>query len=201
MAPEGTAVAEGRDRPRKVVPTKLAHIVFRTTNKRPLLDWYCTVLNGKIVFENTFIGFLTYDDEHHRVAAIEVPGLARPERQERGQEPGLHHVAFTFANLADLLGTYERLKASAIRPVHCINHGPTISMYYEDPDGNRVELQIDTFPTMEEAAAWIESAEFAENPIGVDFDPDEFLARYRQGTPEAELKKRPNIGPRGSPSR
>jgi len=31
-----------------------------------------------------------------------------------------------------------------------VNHRPTTSMYYRDPDGNRVELQIDNFPTAKE---------------------------------------------------
>lgn len=176
-----------------IAPTKLAHIVLRTTDKRSLLDWYVAVLGGTIVFENAFIGFMTYDDEHHRVAVIQIPDLKKPE----GLAPGLHHVAFTYAGLADLLATFTRLKARGIVPRYCINHGPTTSMYYEDPDGNRVELQIDNFATMAEANDWIRSPAFEENPIGVDFDPDELFARFRAGEPEAELKKRPNIGPRG----
>ena len=176
-----------------IAPTKLAHIVLRTTDKRSLLDWYVTVLGGNVVFENAFIGFMTYDDEHHRVAVIEMPDLKKPE----GLAPGLHHVAFTYGGLADLLATFARLKGNGIVPRYCINHGPTTSMYYEDPDANRVELQIDNFATMDEANDWIRSPAFDENPIGVDFDPDDLLARFRAGEPEAELKKRPNIGPRG----
>jgi catechol-2,3-dioxygenase len=182
---------------RKVVPTKLAHVVLRTAAKQPLLDWYCTVLEGEIVFDNAFIGFLTYDDEHHRIAVVQMPDIQQPAHPA----PGLHHLAFTYANLADLLHTYERLKDVGIKPEWCINHGPTTSMYFADPDGNRVELQIDNFPTAEEATAWIRSPEFEENPIGVDFDPEQLVARYRQGEPESELRKRPNIGPRGLPAR
>ena len=197
MDGESIVAADTNGRSRKVVPTKLAHIVLRTAAKQPLLEWYREVLEGEIVFDNAFIGFLTYDDEHHRVAVIQMPDLVRPDRPA----PGLHHIAFTYASLADLLHTYERLKAVGVKPAYCINHGPTTSMYYEDPDGNRVELQIDNFPTAEEATTWIRSDEFAENPIGVDFDPDQLVARYRQGVPEAELKKRPGIGPRGLPAR
>jgi hypothetical protein len=50
---------------------------------------------------------------------------------------------------------------------------------------------------MEQAHDWIRSPAFGENPIGVDFDPDDLLARFQAGEPEAELKKRPDIGPRG----
>jgi len=179
-----------------IAPDRLAHIVFRTTDKRSLLDWYCKVLNAHMVFENNFIGFLTYDEEHHRIAAIQMPDLKRDEKAT-----GLHHIAFTYTTFDDLLSNYERLRDIGIPPSHCINHGPTTSMYYKDPDGNFVELQVDNFPTSAEADAWINSTEFAENPIGVDFDPEELLAKFRGGVPEAELKKRPNIGPRGLPNR
>ena len=48
-------------------------------------------------------------------------------------------------------------------------------MYYRDPDGNRVELQIDNFATAEEGQAWMLSPAFAQNPIGVEYDPDELV--------------------------
>jgi hypothetical protein len=46
-------------------------------------------------------------------------------------------------------------------------------MYYTDPDGNRIETQVDNFDTIEEANAYMASTAFAENPIGIDFDPDD----------------------------
>lgn len=197
MILEDTAVRTASVDQRKVVPTKLAHVVFRTAAKQPMLDWYRQVLDGNVVFDNTFIGFITYDDEHHRVAIIQMPDLAQPERVG----PGLHHIAFTYGSLADLMHTYARLRDAGIKPEWCINHGPTTSMYYSDPDANKVELQIDNFPSMAEATAWLQSPEFAENPIGVDFDPERLLADFRRGVPEADLKKRPSIGQRGLPSR
>lgn len=180
-----------------VVPSRLAHIVLQTAAKRPLMDWYKEVLGARIVFENDFIGFLTYDDEHHRVAVIQMPGLDRPAQPV----VGLAHFAFTYGSLRDLLDTYRRLKAVGITPAHSINHGPTTSMYYRDPDGNSVELQIDNFASADEAAAWFQSDEFATNPIGVDLDPDDLLDKFLRGVPEATLTKRPDIGPRGLPVR
>lgn len=69
-------------------------------------------------------------------------------------------------------------------------------MYYQDPDGNQLETQVDNFDDMVAANAFIAGPQFAENPIGVDFDPDELAGRLRAGEPEARLKKRPDIGPR-----
>ncbi len=56
----------------------------------------------------------------------------------------------------------------------------TLSLYYADPDGNQVELQIDT-ATVDEANAFMHSDVFAANPIGVVFDPDDLVARRKAG--------------------
>ncbi len=128
-----TAAARG-----KVAPTKFAHVVYLTSSYEAMLDWYQRVFEAEPVFRSPDISFLTYDDEHHRIALIRAPGLA-------AQTPGVagvHHVAYTFANLEALLATYERLKAHGILPFWPINHGPTISLYYRDPDGNRMEFQV-----------------------------------------------------------
>ena len=94
------------------------------------------------------------------------------------------------ATLGELLDTYVRLNERAIRPFFCVNHGPTTSMYFRDPDGNRVELQIDNFATAEEGVAWMFSPAFDKNPIGVEYDPDQLVARFKAGVPVAELVKR-----------
>lgn len=176
-----------------VAPVKLAHFVLRTSRFREMIAWYKTALGAHAVFANELLAFLTYDQEHHRVAILNVPNLAD---QAEGAA-GVHHVAFTYATLADLLSNYERLAALGIEPVFVINHGPTTSLYYADPDHNQLEFQVENFATVEDSTAFFYSAEFAENPIGVEFDPRELLRRLRAGEPEQELKKRARAGARG----
>ena len=177
----------------RVPPTKLAHIVRRTSQFAEMLQWYQVVFGAEVVHSDGMLAFLTYDDEHHRFAIAGIPGL--PDQPPMAA--GTDHVAFTYADLGDLLYTYARLKREGIEPYWCINHGPTTSMYYKDPDGNRVELQVDNFPTADETNRWIRSGDFAANPIGVVFDPEELLARYRAGEPQAKLAARPPL-PEGS---
>ena len=164
-------------------PSKLAHVVWRTGRLDAMVDWYCSVLEAQVVFRNPFIAFTTYDDEHHRVAFVN----AGTERRDDHRASGLEHVAFTYASLPDLLGTYQRLKAEGIAPYWCINHGPTTSLYYEDPDGNHVELQIDNFPTNDVLAEWFATGAFKANPIGVVFDPDALAARLAAADPIEQL--------------
>ena len=111
-------------------PTKLSHIVLQTNRRREMIDWYCTVLGAEILYEAERISFISYDDEHHRVAFLD-PG---PLTERQPDAAGLNHVAFTFGGLDDLIDNYQRLKELGIRPHRCVNHGVTTSMYYHDPD-------------------------------------------------------------------
>ena len=164
-------------------PAKLAHMVVRTARYDETVRWYQTVLGARVAFGNPMLSFLTYDDEHHRIAVLNVPGIEDPPRVAAGVD----HVAFTYATLEDLLHTYRRLRTEGITPYWCINHGPTTSLYYRDPNGVQIELQVDNFATDDELAAWMRSGAFKQNPIGVEFDPDVLVQRLEAGDPLAEL--------------
>jgi catechol-2,3-dioxygenase len=152
-------------------------------------EWYQLVLQAEVVLKTGNFAFLTYDEEHHRVAILAAPGLVDPAPNSAGTD----HVAFTYKDLADLIFTYHRLKAEKIEPFWCINHGTTTSFYYRDPDGGAVELQIDNFASVEETAEWFSSGEFEKNPVGIVFDPDELAAQFESGVPVSELTRRPPL--------
>jgi catechol 2,3-dioxygenase-like lactoylglutathione lyase family enzyme len=178
----------------RIAPAKLAHVVRRTARFDEMVAWYETVLAARTVHADGMLAFLTYDDEHHRIAIARLPGLEDAPAMAAGTD----HIAFTHADLGDLLNTWARLMAEGIEPYWCLNHGPTTSMYYKDPDGNKVELQIDNFDT-DETNRWMGSGEFAKNPIGIIFEPEELLARYRSGEPLETLLRRPPLPEGASP--
>ena len=193
MASVLTESAQTSESAQIISPVRLAHIVLRSSRFHELLDWYKLLLNAHIVYESEGIAFLAYDEEHHRIAVINVPNLA----DQPFGVAGVHHYAFTYENLPILLSNYERLKERGVEPLWCTNHGPTTSMYYGDPDGNQVELQVDNYDTVEEAGEFFFSDQFDVNPIGVDFDPVELIARLKAGEDERAIKLRPASGPRG----
>lgn len=181
-------------------PTKLAHVVFKTPRLDEMASWYTMLLDGLVVFKDKRVCFVTYDEEHHRVALIKIP---RPLRipgavwKLHRKFWGFDHVAFTFDQFDTLLATYRRLADSGIFPVWCINHGPTTSIYYEDPDGNRVELQVDNFESNQDLMNWLAGGEFEKNPIGVEFDPNTLERLVNAGTPKAQLTPRGSAPPDG----
>lgn len=173
-------------------PSKLAHVVLRTAQYQKMFDFYKIFLGARVAFDNGELGFLRYDDEHHRVAIASVPGTTPKEPTAAG----LWHVAFTFSSLEELLEAYSKRKVHGILPRWCVNHGPTTSMYYFDPDGNQIEAQIDNFDTAEEADGYMRSHSYSENPIGVNFDPEELIEMLAKGADPETIKKRIDVGPK-----
>jgi catechol-2,3-dioxygenase len=150
--------------------------------------WYCTVLGAHVVFANPHAAFLTFDDEHHRVAIVEVPGLVAPGPGATG----LDHVAFTYRHLGDLIGTYTRLKELGIEPRWCVNHRVTTSFYYQDPDGNRVELSFENYATAAELAEAMNIN--GRRPTAL-FDPRDLIAHHQAGEPIEVFRDRDLGGP------
>lgn len=177
-------------------PTKFAHIVYRTRRFEEMVKWYERVFEARVQYKNPALAFLTYDDEHHRFAFANLEVLDPGGKPGGGQsDAGVDHVAYTYASLRDLVDTYSRLKKEGIKPYWPIRHGPTLSLYYKDPDGNRLEFQVDCFATAEEANAYMQGEAFSSNPIGVTFDPDELVEQFRKGVPERQLLARPEAAP------
>src|ERR1700676_3440993 len=85
----------------KIAPAKFAHVVLKTAPERVavLSNWYKTVLEGEAMFETDGLAFITYDAEHHRVAIVGIPGT----KAHVDGLSGMHHMAFTYANLGDLV--------------------------------------------------------------------------------------------------
>ena len=181
--------------PNRVRPGKFAHAVLTTPNLQRARDWYLNVLDGRVAYANVMVCFLTYDDEHHRIGLVALPGLV--ERPPNSW--GLEHLAFTYPTLGALLAHYKFLKGQGITPFWTINHGPTISFYYRDPDGNKLEMQYDVFPTVAQTDEFFDAGNYEENFMGILIDPDELIARYEAGEPLSELVHRPPLPPGKTP--
>jgi len=166
---------------------RISHIVIYTNKMyEEMKSWYGTVFNARIVHERGGeISFLTFDSEHHRFAIRYQPNLA--DRDD--SIAGISHVGFSFDNLGQLFGTYERIKADGIEPVSAVNHGMTTSLYYRDPIGNKLELQVENQDSQADAIAVLED----EGREYILFDPDKMLAAVKSGVPDATLKSQTYI--------
>jgi catechol-2,3-dioxygenase len=157
---------------------------LQTNRLEEMRDFYCEVLQGHLVYEGHGLSFMTFDDEHHRVAFMKPPF----ELEEKSSAAaGMHHVAYTFDHLDQLLERYTALKGKGIEPLVPIQHGVTTSIYYRDPDGNFIELQIDNFRSNEESTDYMNGPEFEQDPVGVSFEPSKMVEARQAGVPVEEL--------------
>lgn len=212
MAPsaiETTSNLTGEHRVVRHSPAQLAHVVLRTTPStyKAMIQFYLDLLSASIVHTTPVLTFLRYDEEHHRIAIIQTPET-QPKPKDVGHA-GLDHIAFTYPTLTALAQQYTFLKtlSNPLKPLWAVNHGPTSSLYYRDPDGNKVELQVDNFDIPEDADAFMKGQLYDQNPMGTDIDveqwAEEILSKAHadgsEGLSKAEInakKTRVEIGER-----
>lgn len=169
-----------------VAPSKFAHVVYNTHRYEEMIDWYGRVFEARVQHRDDRLAFLTYDDEHHRFAFLNLGPPKAGATQRDPMAVGVNHLAYTWRDVGELVDTYRRLKSCGIEPWRPVRHGMTLSIYYRDPDGNGLEFQVDLMAP-EEANAFMAGEAFAKNPIGEPFDPEELAARYDAGKPVDDL--------------
>ncbi|HEU5438276.1 MAG TPA: VOC family protein [Ktedonobacterales bacterium] len=94
--------------------------------------------------------FLTGGDLHHEIALQNV-GPNAPSPSAHGT--GLYHVAFEVPTQRDFAAAYRDLTGANV-PVAAVDHLISWAMYFDDPDGNGLEIYWDTRREPGGAALW-----------------------------------------------
>ena len=179
------------DRP--LAAPKLHHATFLTLRLDEMVEWYGLALGMYPAFLGEGAAWLTNDEANHRIAFLSPPEVDHPA--DKGHTTGIHHTAFEFETFDQWLNNYIRLRNHRVLPFLYLDHGITMSVYYQDPDGNGVEIQVDAFGSWRDSSQWISAArEFAENPIGTWFDPEKLVEAREQGLSFEEIHKRARAG-------
>ena len=59
-------------------PSRFCHVVYKTHRYNEMIEWYLKVFQARIQHRDDRLCFLTYDDEHHRMAFLNLgPGEAK----------------------------------------------------------------------------------------------------------------------------
>lgn len=170
----------------------LHHVQLKTTRLDEMIEWYGFVLGMVVAHKGSGAAWLTNDDANHRLALVSTPNLA--DDPDKLRHAGLHHTAWEYATVDELFVCYERLKARDLLPHRTVNHGPILSFYYTDPDGNSVELQVDNYGDWATSAKFFRTPEFERDPFGPGVDPDKLIAARRDGASRDELHRRSYAG-------
>jgi catechol 2,3-dioxygenase-like lactoylglutathione lyase family enzyme len=119
--------------------------------------------------------FLSRDPkEHHQI----VLASGKPENVPFNP---INQISFRMADFAGLREMHRRLAAEKVRELHPVSHGNALSVYFPDPEGNRIELFVDT--------PW-----YVQQPLRIPMDmrlDDAELWSWA----EAEARKQPGFTP------
>ena len=120
---------------------KLGHVVLKVRDAARSRDFYVRTLGLKVAHEDLGGGtvFLSFGREHHDLALFQLATGDAPD----AAQPGLHHMAWQLGTFEELREAYRELKAMGVPVESTIEHNVTRSVYFPDPDGNRVELYCD----------------------------------------------------------
>ena len=121
----------------------LSHLGLHVKDIEKMTDFYEDVLDFTLTDRgdvgNFKIVFLSRDPtEHHQLALISG-------RAEGNYFNLLNQISFRVPNLKILRAFYHRAVANDfISEMTAASHGNTISIYFRDPEGNRIEIFMDT---------------------------------------------------------
>ena len=120
----------------------LGHVVLRVTDLERSEQFYNGVLGMSVCarFDEQGMKMTFFSlGNHHDLAIAQVAG----GEVVGEQAPGLDHVAFCIgANLDLLKEAKHHLEAAGLK-LNPVDHEVTKSLYFNDPDGNNIELYVD----------------------------------------------------------
>src|ERR671925_629761 len=155
------------------------HVGIYVTDPGRMEDFYTRVLGFAVtdrgLLGTTALVFLSRDArEHHQIV------LASGRPAPAGFNT-INQISFRMADFAGLREMYRRLEREGVAELAPVSHGNALSVYFKDPEGNRIELFVDT--------PW-----YVQQPLRIPMDmslPDAALWDWA----EREARKQPGFTP------
>jgi len=122
---------------------KVGHVVLGVRDPARSVKFYTEVLGMELVtvLDEMQMAFFSFGERDHDIAVIKVP-----DEQPVGSS-GLAHTALEIEGGEEQLRElYDRLKRSGVRVEFTTDHVLTKSVYFFDPDGNRLEIFSQELP-------------------------------------------------------
>lgn len=145
---------------------RLQHAVLNCRDVEASMKFYTENLGMEVVSYNRErkMAFLSFGTEHHDIALFQFPtdaGILEPNHL------GLNHLALEIEGGEDQLKElYARLKAHEVRIDRTTDHVMSRSVYFFDPDGNRLEIFSDMMPG--KAKQWLHDNGGVAKPLSLE---------------------------------
>ena len=116
---------------------RVGHVVLGVRDPARSITFYTEALGMELVkfLDEMQMAFFSFGERDHDIAVIKVP-----DDQPVGSA-GLAHTALEIeGGLAELRSLHDRLRSHGVRVEFTADHVLTKSVYFFDPDGNRLEI-------------------------------------------------------------
>jgi catechol 2,3-dioxygenase len=125
---------------------RVGHLVLRVKDIERSKRFFEEVLRFPVVAQNErgMVFFSTdVEDNHHMLALMPAKdGATMPSPDH----VGMQHVSFELANFAELQEAYRLFKEKGVNVCYTTYHGISKSIYFNDPDGNMLEVYCNVPP-------------------------------------------------------
>jgi predicted enzyme related to lactoylglutathione lyase len=156
---------------------RLSHVGLYVTDVPKMIEFYTKVL-GFVVSDGAEDGRITFlsrnPSDHHQVVLVRG-------RQTEAEIPMVQQVSFNVGTLANVQKAYRKIKAAGSKVIDPRCHGNAWSVYFSDPEGNRIEMFCDT--------PW-----YVPQPLGYEIDLDKSEDELYRET-EAICRAKPGFKP------
>lgn len=141
------------------------HIVFNVHDLDEAVKFYTEVVGMKLIrrFDDRKMAFVSFGEHHHDIGLFQVGGTPEPDRQWHG----FNHLAMEYEGGPEILEQlHQRLadKGAKIDNIEGHNAGRHKSVYFFDPDGNRLEFYWENPDWVQQSQQWVKEAGAAGGP-------------------------------------
>lgn len=143
---------------------KVGHVVLAVKDPEASAMWYVDILGMEVMNYNEKgkMAFLSFGTYHHDIALVQAP-----EGATLGST-GLSHTAMQIeGGLDELKDLYQNMKGKGVEIDFTTDHGLSQSVYFFDPDGNRLEIYCETM-TVEEGIDYMRAGKAGRAPLELE---------------------------------
>jgi catechol-2,3-dioxygenase len=120
---------------------RLGHVLLRVADVNKSKAFYGDILGFAVVEEDPEHGgvFMALGEQGH---TLDLMPSEQPELDQRplSNRVGVHHFAFQVDSYDALKEAYFTLQDHGIEVLRAVDHVSQQSIYFNDPDGNRLEI-------------------------------------------------------------
>jgi catechol 2,3-dioxygenase len=129
---------------------KIGHVHLKVRQLARAVDFYTHYLGMTVREQVANYAFLSGNEAHHEVA-LQALGSQAPTPHPYGV--GLYHAAFEVADRGQFALAVQALEAGGVDHA-AVDHGISWAVYFSDPDGNGLEIYVNTMHELTERDGW-----------------------------------------------